>query len=168
MIQTLNGQVLLSIADVQWVLHNIPATGGTVTASVQRGPKSEPLALKLADGWRRAGDISWRASTWGLRRKALGGMKLDELSDEERTAAKLPADKLGLKIEHVGQYAPHDVAKRAGLVKGDVIIGFDGDTAPKRESDLIFHTLTKKKPGDGVMIDVLRAGKQRSIRLTLP
>ena len=83
-------------------------------------------------------------------------------------AWSLPADKLGLEIAHVGQYAPHDVAKRAGLVKGDVIIGFDGITTPMRESDLLVHSLTVKKPGDVLTVDVFRVGKRLSIRLTLP
>ena len=50
-------------------------------------------------GWRRKDDISWRASTWELRRLALGGMLLKP-------------DEGGLRVEHVGQYAPHDRAKR--------------------------------------------------------
>jgi hypothetical protein len=65
------------------------------------------VALKLADGWRRRDDLSWRASTWGLRREALGGMFLKPVD------AKDPAK--GLRIEHVGRFAPHDGAKRAGF-----------------------------------------------------
>lgn len=167
-IQSLNGQPLLSIADIQWVLHNVPATGGTVHVGVQLGPKAEVLLLKLPAGWRRAGDISWRASTWGLRRKALGGMKLDELTAEERTDLKLPADKLALRIAHVGQYAPHDVAKRAGFQKGDLLVGFDGHAEPMRESDLILHALTQRKPGDTLAVEILRGNQRRTVRLTLP
>ena len=36
------------------------------------------------------------------------------------------------------------------------------------ESDLILHALTKRKPGDTLAVDILRGGKPRSIRLTLP
>jgi hypothetical protein len=87
-IQKMNGQPLLSIADVQWVLHRVPADGATVEAEVLRGGKTVSIELKLAKGWRTADDISWRSSSWGLRRMGTAGMKLDAL--EERPPACRP------------------------------------------------------------------------------
>jgi hypothetical protein len=76
-IRALSGQPLLSIADVQWVLHGVPPEGGAVAAEVRRGGETAALTLTLAGGWRRQDDLSWRASTWELRRAALGGLKLE-------------------------------------------------------------------------------------------
>lgn len=163
----LNGQPLISIADVQWVLHNIPASGGKLLAIVER-EKTGAVVLDLPAGWRQAGDISWRASTWGLRRKALGGFFAVDLPDEDRAKWKLPADKLSLFIQHVGQFAPHDVANKAGVKKGDILVGFDDRTDFKRESELIAHVLMKKNPGDALKLDLLRDGKPLTVKLTLP
>ncbi len=42
MIRTLDGQPLLSIADVQWVLHRVAPEGGDVEAVVARGAAPRP------------------------------------------------------------------------------------------------------------------------------
>ena len=167
--KTLAGQPLLSIADVQWVLHNTPAEGGAVKAEIVRG-KAPPmeLTLKLAKGWRQRDDISWRSSTWGLRRKALGGLFPIELPAEQRAKLKLPAEKMGLLIEHVGQYAPHDIAHKAGVRKGDVLVGFDGRTDFGRETDLIAYALREKKSGESVKLDLMRSGTAQTITMKLP
>src|SRR5439155_17567048 len=83
-IKTLNGQPMLSIADVQYVLHRTPGEGGAIRAEIIRGGKPAVVTLTLSAGWRRADNISWRSSAWGLRRMALGGMRLEEMTTEER------------------------------------------------------------------------------------
>jgi len=168
-IRTLDGQPLLSIADVQWVLHHTPATGATLKAEIIRG-KAPPmeLSLKLEKGWRQRDDISWRASTWGLRRKALGGFIPVDLPGEERRTAKLAPEKMGFLIQHVGQFAPHDVAHKAGVRKGDILIGFDGRSDILRQTDLIAYGLREKKAGDEVKLELLRDGKPQTIIMKLP
>src|SRR5262249_16284444 len=69
------GQPLLSIADVQWVLHNA-ADSATLHAHVNRGNRKVNLTLKLDQGWRRKTDFGWRTTTWDLRRMATGGLVL--------------------------------------------------------------------------------------------
>lgn len=163
-ITTLGGQPLLSMADVQWVLHNVPAKGGNVAAEVMRGGKTTTVTLELADGWRRADDISWRSSAWGLRRMASGGMKLDAIGGDR--PAGVPKTGMALKAVHVGEYGAHAAAKNAGFQKGDVIISFDGKTDLLRETDLLAHGVTARKPGDKVAVTVVRGGK--TVELTLP
>ncbi len=165
-IQTMNGQPLLSIADVQWVLHRTPAAGGIVKTAVLRAGKPRDIALTLATGWRGRDDLSWRASSWELRRAGLGAMKLDELTPDERKAARLAADAPALMIKHVGQYAPHDVAKKAGIVKGDILLAFDGKPFT-RESDILTYALRSKKPGDKVDVEIQRGTEKRTSTLTL-
>ena len=165
-IQKLGGQTPLSIADVQWVLHHTPASGGSVAATVSREGQPVELKLDLPAGWRQRDDIAWRASSWELRRMALGGMFLKNISPELRAEQHLPAEGLALKLEHVGQYAPHDGAKRAGLKAGDVLISFAGRSDLARETDLLEYALNQVKPGTQIPLVVRRDGKPLTFTLT--
>lgn len=165
-ILTLGGQALLSIADLQWVLHNAPASA-TLLAKVQRGGKLHDVSIDLPEGWRRQGDISWRATTWDLRRMGLGGMWLEDLTDEQRAAAGLSKDKMALRARHVGEYGEHATALRAGLRKGDVVVSFDGRTSRISESELLAYALQEKRPGDEVTVVVLRDGQRKTVGIAL-
>ncbi len=166
-IETLAGQPLLSMADVQWVLHHAAAAGATIPATVQRGGKSVSLDLKLPTGWRQKDNIAWRSSSWGLRRMATGGFFSEAMSAEDRKAAGVPATGMALKIKHVGQYAPHDAAKQAGLLNGDVVVEFDGQKDLVRESDLLAYGVTKHFPGDKIPVKILRNGKPMELTVTI-
>jgi serine protease Do len=150
-IASLAGQPLLSIADVQWVLHRTPADGGTVPAVVSRDGKSSELTLALPKGWRRLDTLSWRASSWGLRRMAIGGMLLEETD-------------AGLRVKFVQNGA----AKNAGVQVGDVIAEFDGLANPRRETDVLAHSVTERKPGDKVTVTVIRDRKKLMLTLLIP
>ncbi|HYH67361.1 MAG TPA: Trx7/PDZ domain-containing (seleno)protein [Urbifossiella sp.] len=165
-ITAMNEQRLLSIADVQWVLHRTPAEGGTVEVSVQRDGKKMGFDWKLPAGWRRADDLSWRASSWGYRRMATGGILLTALPAGERPAG-VPATGMALLAKHVGEYGPHAAAKNAGFRKDDVIVSFDGRTDLVRETDVFAHVLTAKRPGDAVAVRVVRAGRPLDLKLPI-
>ena len=168
-IERLDGQPLLSMADVQWVLQRTSPEGGRLAA--QSSPRREQhfprLELNLASGWRRAGDISWRVSSWGMRRMATGGMLLEVASSEARAKAGVPEGAMALNAKHVGQFGPHAAAKNAGFRQGDLIIEFDGRTNLVREADLFRYALTEKKVGDQVPVTVWREGKKESLTLPL-
>lgn len=156
-IVTFDGQPMLSIADVQWVLHRQSGNGGRLAATVLRDRKSVDLIWTLGSGWRRDDDISWRSSSWSLRRMATGGMLLEDS----------PADGgMALRVKHVGQFGPHAAAKQAGFRAGDVIVEFDDKTNLKRETDVLAYGVTERKLGDKVPVVVLREGKK--VTLTLP
>lgn len=156
---SLAGQPLLSIADVQWVLHNAAAQD-ELAAQVRRGEQTLPLSLKLAQGWRSQADLSWRPTTWDLRRMAAGGMWLEELPTADRQASKLESDKLALRVKHVGEYGNHAVARKAGVQKGDVIVALEGSDAPLSETGFLAHVLNHKLPGQPIQLTLLR-GRQR-------
>jgi serine protease Do len=164
-ITTLAGQPLLSIADLQWVLHNAPASA-KLTAQVRRDGKPVGVTLDLREGWRR-GDISWRTTTWDLRRMGLGGLWLEELKGEQRSEAKLAEDSLALRVRHLGEYGEHAVAKRAGFQKGDIVVSFDGLAGKMSESDLLAYTMQRKRPGDEVAVTVLRNGRRETLKFAL-
>ena len=161
-IKSLNGQPLLSIADVQWVLHHTPADGAAIKAEVLRDGKPAAVALKLPKGWRQADDISWRSSTWGLRRMGTAGMRLGEI--EGVRPAGVPKDGMALLVNHVGMFGgPHGAAKAAGVQVGDVLVAFDGQSDLLRETDVLAYSLRTRKTGDKVTIKVVRGGKTLEI-----
>jgi serine protease Do len=165
-IAKLDGQPLLSIADVQWVLHHLPAEGATLAAEIERDGQTQSLTLALPKGWRQRDDLSWRSSTWGLRRMTTGGILLEALSDAERKSAGIEPGRTALRAKHVGEYGPHAAAKNAGFRQGDVIVAFDGKTHLMRETDLIAEALFRRRPGDRVPVVLIRDGKR--MELTLP
>src|SRR5262249_12619447 len=148
----LDGQPLLSLADVQWVLHNAK-DGAALKAEVRRDGKAVGLTLTLPEGWRRY-DISWRPSTWDLRPMALGGLFLEDLPEEQRKGLKLADDAMAFRIKHMGQFGAHATAKNAGFRTDDVIVAFDGRDRRMSESDLIAGLLGARKPGERVDVTV--------------
>ena len=159
-IESLQGQPLLSIADLQWVLHRA-GPKETLAATLVRDGKTIQTRVELTDGWRR-GNISWRATTWDLRRMATGGLLLEELPDGKRAALGLKANELGLHVKHVGQYGEHAMAKRAGFLNGDVIVAVAGSKQRRTESELIESALTLKK-GESMEMTVLRGGETKTM-----
>lgn len=165
-IASLAGQPLLSIADVQWVLHNAPAEGA-LEAKVVRNGQTLPLELTLQEGWRRRDDLSWRATSWALRRMVTGGLSLEDAPDDLRRRARLADDALALVVRHVGQYGPHALAKKAGFKKGDILVSVDGRSGAMRETDLFAHLVNSKRIGEEVPITVLRDGRRVELRLQM-
>ena len=163
---SLERQPLLSIADLQWVLHNAP-NQGRLQAEVIRDGETLQLPLTLDAGWRRRGDISWRTTSWDLRRMTTGGLRLDELTADERRQANIAPDALALRIRHVGQYGAHAAAKQAGFQKGDVLVSLDGDEQRLTESELMTRLINAQRPGDHVPVVVLRDGKRVSLELPM-
>ena len=91
------GQPIVSIADVQWVLHQAQEPS-SIAMTLQRGPDVLNRSLPLAKGWRRDSDISW-----DLRRMAAGGLKMRHLRTDERREHGLKESQTALLVEHVGQ-----------------------------------------------------------------
>ncbi len=166
-IRQLGGQTLLSIADVQWVLHLASPNGASLEAEVQRGDRTLAVTLTIPKGWRQREDISWRASTWGLRRMGLGGMLLETLPLEDRQKEGIPEKTMALRAKHVGQFGPHAAAKEAGFRQGDVLISFDDRTDFARETDVLAYALNCRKAGEKVAVTILRNGKKMNLILPM-
>jgi hypothetical protein len=165
-IVSLEGQPLLSLADVQWVLHNAEEEA-SLTAQVRREGKVMSLTLRLPKGWRRRDTISWRVSSWALRRMVAGGMVLEEVSQEERKKAGLRDTDMALRVRYLGGGGgPHGAAKQAGFRQRDIVVSFDGKTDLRRETDLLAYAVNAHKPGEKVRVIVRRGDEQ--IELNLP
>ncbi len=165
-IQEMNGQPLLSMADVQWVLHHIPASGGSVDLLIERGGETLHSQLELADGWRMADDTSWRVAAWGMRRIATGGMRLIALNDEEREAANIK-NAMALRVASLGKYGAHAAARKAGFQEEDILVAIEERSDLASESELFAYVNAHHRPGDRVSVRILRDGQDLTLELPI-
>src|SRR5581483_8235719 len=89
-IRRLQGQPVLSVADVQWVLQNAKAPG-TIEAEIERDGRPAKASIALAEGWRRGEDFTWRVQVWAMRHRLLGTQPLEALSADDRRKLGAPA-----------------------------------------------------------------------------
>jgi S1-C subfamily serine protease len=75
---------------------------------------------------------------------------------------------MALRVKHVGQFGAHAAAKNAGVQVGDILVAYDGKTDLARETDVLAHGVTAKRPGDKVPLTLVRAGKRMELTVTLP
>ncbi len=169
-ILTLDGQPIISIADVQWVLHRTPENT-TLPATVDRHGKEINLTLTLNPGWRKGSDISWRTTTGELRLVALGGMVLKDLSDAERQRSGIEDTEMALNVETVSRGGRRSNgqtnAQRAGIRRGDIIVAYGGRTNRLTESGIIGYVLQDKPEAKTLPIKLLRNGEQIDVELSL-
>lgn len=159
-------QPIISTADIQWVLHRI-GDKPAVEFDVRRGEKTEHVTLTLPEGWREQGDITWRATSWALRRMVTGGLRLEELSADDRKALGLDDSAVGLRVKHVGQFNEHAAAKRAGFKEGDVFLKVGNVERPLTESQLFAELINSRKPGESVAVQLLRGEKRLQLQLPI-
>ncbi len=164
-IREMAGQPLVSMADMQWVLHKADDTA-EIPVVVERQGERLNLKLNLPADWRETGDIGWRVSSWPMRGMVLGGLRLRELTPEE-AAESGRSTGIGLYVQGVGQFGKHAAAKRAGFKADDMVLSIDGQSEPMTEGQVLVHLMRTKKPGDMIDIEVLRDGKQRTIQLPI-
>ena len=168
-IESLNGQPLLSIADVQWVLNDVDPNGGKVLARVVRSGSQSPVDVNfvLPPEWRKLDTIDWRVSSWGLRRMVLGGLKLESLPAERRQQLGIKDGEMALLVTNVGQYGKHATAKKAGFLKEDVIVAFDGRSDLITSDEVLGYGAMKTKPGQNVAVKIIRGNKVMTKQLPM-
>jgi len=162
----MEGQPILAIADVQWILHHA-ADSAALSAEILRAGQRLPLTLELPEGWRLKNDVSWRATSWDLRRMGTGGLVLKDLNDEDRAQRNLPPTALGLLVEYVGQYNEHAAGKRAGFQKNDIIVQVDFQSSRMNESELFRYLLQNKTKGEHASVVVLRDKEKYTLQLPM-
>ncbi len=160
------GQPVVSEADVSWVLHRFAENGG-LPLTVKRAGAPWTVRLDLPAGWRTKADISRRVGTWEMRAMALGGLLLEDLPDDQRTARGLAPDALALRVKHAGEYGQHAAAKRAGFQKDDVIVELDGARTRTTESEVIGRLLRTHRAGETVPAVVLRGTERKPLSLPM-
>lgn len=165
-IVSMNGQPILSIADMQWVLHHSDSQDSVDLVVNRDGVESE-LTLSLDEGWKRAGDISWRVGTWNLRRMVTGGLVLKAADAQTRRRLRIDPDAMALVVEFVGQYGQHAAGKNAGFEKGDVIVSFDGQKELTSETALITYALENCRAGTQVSVTIMRGEREQELQLPM-
>jgi hypothetical protein len=159
-LRTLEGQPLVSQADIQWVLHRASAAP-TLTVEDQRGGQPRTAKLALAGDWKKT-DLTWRPSSGpGLR----WGVWCAPLMDEERAAAKIPSGAMALKVTNLFGARAAPVAK-AGVQVGDVILAADGRSDFANEGEYLAYLRLNHPPGDRFKLTLLRDG--RKVDLEVP
>jgi S1-C subfamily serine protease len=153
---TLEGQAMISLADVQWVLEHAK-DGSKLKAEVKRGGAAKSMSITLPPGWRRKGDFGWRDATWETFRPDMNG---DDLKPDERQTLKLAETATGFRLTYVGPGAK-------GFQKEDIVVEVDGQrTGLASFSQFLAYIAQKKMPGDSIAVAVLRGGKEQKLQLT--
>jgi serine protease Do len=162
----LDGQPILSIADVQWVLDH--ADKKELDVEIER--KGERLAVKLAlpGGWRRRGDFAWRSINWSLRHRLAGTGKLDERPERPPGSGMKAAMELKVTRLPPDWVKDRNMSAAKALQAGDVIIGVDGRTDLMRECDFFAYLLQEKPPGSTVKLTIRRGANTIAATITLP
>ena len=163
-IVSIEGQAIVSSADIAWALHHAPDEG-TVATIVNRSGRKQRLQITLPANWRMGSDIFRRVGTWPMRAMAFGGMRLQDLSDDERRKLGLGTNGMALLAKNVGKYGKHGAARRAEFRLNDVLVSIDGDSSRKTESRVLGEILRKYQPGRKVNAIVLREGRKRTLKI---
>jgi serine protease Do len=154
----MDGQPIISQADMQWVLHHVDPES-RVEVVVERDGAEATKTLALTGEWKRS-NIVWRASFTSIRPHLW--VRSPEISVEEKSALGLAADALAMKVTTIWARR----VKRAGLAVGDVIIDADGHTDSLGNGEFHIWLKLNYKDGDKLPITVLRDGKR--VLLTIP
>ncbi len=168
----LEGQSIISTADIQWVLHN-SITPSQVKMEIDRKGETVEVSLAIPRGWRRKASFTY---SWETTYPIAPGFRSRQLNSGQRKERGLAPNVLALEVKqiHAGDKGWSSITGKgyrfiSGRVRqGDLIIAVDGNTASMRESDLIAYMWQQKNPGDKVMLTILRDGQEQDVTLRLP
>jgi len=157
---SIHGYATASIADVQYALHQAPATG-TIEVRWQRGGKEMRGEIVLPENWRHT-DLSWR---WSLKSmKPLPQVQGDDLTAEEKQSLGLTPRQLAFRQ---GAFVPQ-AAAQAGIRIGDLIVGVDGKSPEMSARQFEMYMRLHYQVGDTVNYDILRGKERIKIAVKLP
>lgn len=159
------GQVITSIADIQWALDQLPRDRKEVTVSMLSQGREVNMTLPLNKGWRKS-DISWRASIFQLPPRLR--IWFPPADEKEKRRHKLPVatDALVARWINSGELAGK-AAQQAGLRTGDLVIEVDGKPVQKGHTEFLTYIKLNFKPGQKLPLTLWREGKKVSFELPL-
>ena len=158
-VAALDGQPMLSIADVQWVLqHAKPPCD--LPAEVERVRGRETLTLHLEPGWRAGEDITWRTSTHAFR-----PFGWQPATPEQRDALGVKDDLLCVRVRGFPKVG---VASKADLAVGDFVVEIDGKADVLDENQWLSYLYRVKVKGEPVWLTVIRGGKRIKLKMLAP
>lgn len=144
----LQGQSILSTADLQWVIHNA-GDKDTLVAEVSRKQEKKTLKLELPQDW-RLGLSDWRFINMGLLRQTLG-FNVNEMP-------KRRAQRLGLegKMALLVHRTTRELRQETGLGNQDLIVAIDGRREPMTVGAFTRYVFRQKKPGSKLKLTLLQ------------
>lgn len=98
---------------------------------------------------------------YGRWRRPILGVSIDEVTVEDYEAFRLPY--VGGAL--VQDFSPISLAERAGIRRGDVIVGVDGEEVTHVNE--LQRRIATHRPGDRVALDVVRMGERLRIDVQL-
>lgn len=127
---------------------------GIATGGFMRGL---PLFVPATIAWRTAEEIGAHGST---KRGYLGiGAQPVRIPEEQRAGR---SQEVGLLVIAIEDGSP---ARQAGLLVGDIIVGFDGQ--PIEDHDVLLSLLTGDRVGTSVPLEFLRGGVLQTVTVTV-
>jgi hypothetical protein len=152
-----NSQPIISIADIQWVLHNLSNDAELIRINIT-GSSRQHL-IRTAPGWKKT-DISWRGSLWNLHPRLRVWMP--EVKGDELKRLRLPAGQHALKVKWINTGSKEGkAAHSAGLRQGDFIIAIDGKPLGKMTpQQFTAHVKLNYKSGQKLPLTLIRNGKR--------
>jgi hypothetical protein len=158
---SLGGQSLISLADIQWVLHTSP-TEAEIKATLRRDGQTLEKTIVVSGDWKQS-DIAWRASSWyGLRQ----GLKLEPLPAAEKSSRGLSNEAMALAIKGLFGQGGQKLQK-AGLKVGDVLIAVDGKSQAMTESEFLIDLRLRHGPEDAVKLTFLRGDERKELSVPM-
>lgn len=160
-----NGQPIISIADIQWVLHGLPHGDAKVDFTYERAGKSTAATLALSGDWKKS-DIIWRGSTWSIKPRP--GFWAPEASAEELKRLGVKGGLSAFRVQwiNLGQ-SEGRAARDAGLREGDFIVEIAHRPFKMTPTEFHWHVKTNHKIGDQLPLTIVRDGKRQTIALPL-
>ncbi len=146
----LQGQPIVSTADLQWVLHNA-ADKDTLDVQIERNldaveqTTTKTVSLELPEGW-RMGLSDWRFINRGLLRQILG-FNVKEMPKQQSKRLGL-GGKMALLVDRTTR----DVPMRAGLG----IVAIDGKREPMTVGALTAYVFREKKKGSKLKVTTMQ------------
>lgn len=160
----MNGQAIASIADMQWVMHQLPNGGAKLSV---RTDKSGEYDVQVSKDWKKT-DISWRGSMWSLPPKMPVWMVPAEGAEREKAGGA--EDEVPYLVKWINRgRSGGQAAFDAGLREGDVIVALDGEAIRFEEPrQLVMHVKMNYKVGEELPLTVQgKNGKRREVRVKL-
>lgn len=164
-IHSIQGQSILSIADMQWILHGLSNNSEIINIVLDQDGESREVELKTTSGWKES-DISWRASMWNLPPRL--GMWTPLADPKALKESGLSKDQESIFFKWINRkMETANAAWEAGLRTGDVLTKVNGKKANFKPNEFHSYIKLNYKPGDTIHLEVLRKGEVKNITFKL-
>lgn len=167
---TVAGTSIATASDVMFALDRTPGAGGKLAVEFERGGERGSAELVLAEGWKRgaAREFAWRPTKWAMTpAPGFGGPRLES---QRLEALGLDPQRFAFRVQYLVTWGDNrrygQAAAKAGLREGDIVTSVGG----KHDFESIehFHAWWRLsvEVGDSVVIETLRNGEPREVKLT--